>query len=134
MKGRKQKAESRSGIVVLVFLALIACETKEHADAELGALKKAKDAAAKVSARANTSEATEIGIPECDDYVRQYEACLADKVPEENRDPLRRTLNEQRRKWIDAATGGADHAEIAQQCKTAASDAALKLGSYGCTF
>lgn len=130
MKSRKQKAEGRNVLVLLILLVLIGCETREHADAELGALKKAKDAAARASARA----AEPIGIAECDDYIEKYEACLIDKVPDEQRADLRRTLNEQRSKWHDAMSSGQDQAAIAEQCKSAASDALAKLGSYGCTF
>ena len=116
---------------LILLLTLTACETKEHADAELGALKKAKDAAAKVNARANASD---IGVPECDDYIRKYRACLAEKVPEEKRDEFRRTIDEQQRKWQDAVAGGTDTAQVADQCKSAVADANAKLAEYGCTF
>ena len=129
MKGRKQKAEGRRILGLFLLLLLVGCETKEHADAELGALKKARDAAAAASSRA----AEPIGISECDDYISTYESCLA-KVPDDKRAGFRATLNDQRRKWYAAATGGGDQAEIAQQCKSAASDALAKMSDYGCTF
>lgn len=121
-------------IALLLLLTFIGCETHEHVDAELGALKKAKAAAAKASAHANTSESQEIGIPECDAYVRHYESCLAEKVPEERRDGLRATLNEQRNKWQTAVTSGEDHAGIAEQCKSAVASATQAMGDYGCSF
>lgn len=120
----------KSGFVLLVVLILVGCETREHADAELGALKKAKDGAARLSARA----AEPIGIAECDDYIRNYESCLIEKVPEEKRNEYRRALSEQRSKWHDAVTSGQDQNAIAEQCKSAASDATAKMSAYGCTF
>ena len=122
-------------IVALVLgIGLIACETKEHADAELDAINKAKTAARKASARANTSESQEIGIPECDAYIRSYESCLAEKVPDTRRDALRTTLNEQRNKWQTAVTSGEERAGIAEQCKSAVASAAQAMGDYGCSF
>ena len=131
MKSREQKAESRNGLVLFLLILLIGCETREHADAELDALKKAKAAAAKASSRASSQD---LGVAECDAYIRSYESCLNDKVPEEKRDDLRRTLNEQRRKWQDAIGGGGDTAQVAEQCKSAQADAVAKMGEYGCTF
>ena len=124
----------RTIALLLGLTLIIACETKEHADAELDAINKAKAAARKASARANTSEAQEIGVPECDAYIRNYESCLADKVPDTRRDALRATLNEQRNKWQTAITSGEERASIAEQCKSAVATAAQAMGDYGCTF
>ncbi len=55
--------------IVFLVLGLFACETKEHAEAEMGAIKKAQGAAAKASAHAGPSQ-EEIGIVECDEYIR----------------------------------------------------------------
>lgn len=117
--------------LILIFTA---CETQEHADAMIGGLKKAKTAAAKASAHANTSESQEIGIPECDAYVRSYESCLAEKVPEERRDGLRTTLNDQRNKWQNAMTSGEDKAGLVAQCTEAKASALQTMGDYGCSF
>ena len=121
-------------LVALALTVIFGCETKEHANAELDALKKAKTAAAAASAHANTSATEEIGVPECDQYVRNYESCLVNKVPDSRRDELRQTLNEQRNRWRDAVTGGADQTQVADQCKSAAAAALRNLGDYGCAF
>jgi hypothetical protein len=121
--------------MLLIFLIVLAgCETKEHADAELGALKKAKDAARAASSRANMSASQEIGVPECDAYIKSYESCLNDKVPEDKRDALRSTLDDQRKKWQDAVGSGTDAKQIADQCRSAVADATTKMGEYGCAF
>ena len=134
MESRRQRAEGRRILVLIALIALFACETKEHANAELQALDKAKKAAAQASAHANLSATEEIGVPECDQYVKNYEACLSDKVPESRREELRQTLNEQRNRWRDAVTGGADQTQVAGQCKSAAAAAMRNLGDYGCSF
>ena len=119
---------------IMLILALSACETKEHAEAELGALSKAKTAAAKASAHANMSQTEAIGVPDCDDYIRKYETCLAEKVPQEKRAELRRTLDQQRNKWRDAVTGGESQDAVAQQCRSANNTAQSEMGDYGCSW
>lgn len=119
---------------LLLFMAFTACDAEKNADATLGGIKKAKDAAAKVTARANTSEANEIGIAECDEYIRKYESCLAEKVPEEKRGELRATLDAQRRQWQGSVTAGEDQATIKRQCETEMDSAKRTLNEYGCAF
>ena len=119
---------------LLCVALLFACETKEHADAELGALQKAKDAAARVAERSNTSPSQRIGIPECDSYIRSYESCLADRVPQERRGALRVTLNQQRTKWLGEVTSGDDRNAVAQQCKDAVAAATEATREFGCSF
>jgi hypothetical protein len=121
---------------VLVFLLLVfcACETKEHADAEVGAIKKAQDAAAKSSAQTNAGGVEEMGIPECDSYIRKYEACLADKVPAEAQTRLRRELNDQVKKWRFSATDSFARTNVADQCRSAIAVAKQSMAGYGCDF
>ncbi len=120
--------------MVVLFLFIIGCETKEHANVELEALKKAQGAAAKATARANTMVEEEIGIPECDGYIRKYEVCLAEKVPAEAQTRLRATLDEQRKQWRSAASDQFSRTNVADQCRSAAATAKQSLAEYGCDF
>lgn len=121
-------------IGMLLVIVMLSCETKEHADQELGALKKAKDAVSAVSARANGTELQELGIPECDAYVRNYESCLSQKVPEDRRTSFRTTLNKQRNKWQTAVTSGEDNTRIGDECKAAVTTASQAMSEFGCTW
>ena len=118
---------------LLLFIALTACP-KDYVETTTGAIGKAKTAASQASARVNTSQANEIGIEECDAYIRNYEACLTDKVPEDKRDTLRATLDEQRRGWQASVTAGEDQAGIKRQCQSAIETAKRSLAEYGCSF
>lgn len=118
---------------ILLLLAITAC-TKEQIDAQTGAIGKAQTAARQASARVNTSEANEIGIAECDTYIRNYETCLAEKVPEDRRDAFRATLDQQRRQWQAAVTAGEDPAGVRRQCESAIEAAKRTPGEYGCAF
>jgi hypothetical protein len=120
--------------MILLTILLFACETKEHADAELGAIKKAQGAAAKAAAHANTGMTEEIGVPECDDYIRTYEACLSEKVPVDAQLRLRATLDDNRRQWRAAGKDETSRASLAEQCKSAASLAKQSMSDYGCDF
>jgi prolyl-tRNA synthetase len=118
---------------LLLLIALTAC-TKEQVDAQTGAIGKAKTAAAQASARVNTSQENEIGVEECDTYLRNMESCLAEKVPEAQREGLRVTLNAERIRWQDQATSGTDREKIASDCKASTDSAKRTLATYGCTF
>jgi HPt (histidine-containing phosphotransfer) domain-containing protein len=120
--------------MIWIAILLIGCETKEHANAELDALAKARKAAAKASAHANTGEAEEIGVPECDQYIRRYEDCLMQKVPPTRQADLRATLDDEKRRWHAAMIDGASKETLAQQCRSAASLARTKMSDYGCEF
>lgn len=117
--------------IFLLLIVFAAC-TKEQAEAEIGSIDKAKTAARAASARVNSSEANEIGIAECDAYIRNYEACLVDKVPEDKRDALRATLDQQRKGWQASVTAGEDQAQIKRQCEAEIETAKRTLGEYGC--
>jgi hypothetical protein len=123
----------RSALVLLVLI-FCGCETKEHADAEVGAIKKAQDAVAQSSAQTNAGGTEEIGIAECDNYIRKYEACLADKVPAEAQTRLRRELNEQVKQWRASATDKFARANVADQCRSAIAVARQSMAGYGCDF
>lgn len=118
---------------LLLFIALTACP-KDYVETTTGAIGKAKSAAAAASARVNTSQENEIGIAECDTYIRNYEACLVDKVPEDKRESLRATLDQQRKGWQASVTAGEDQAQIKRQCESEIETAKRTLGEYGCTF
>ena len=120
-------------LLPIAIIALTGCP-KESVDAQIGAIGKAKTAASQASARVNTSQANEIGIEECDAYIRNYESCLAEKVPEEKRAELRATLDQQRRQWQASVTAGEDQAGIKRQCESEIETAKRAMGDYGCTF
>ncbi len=124
----------RSAIVLLILIVMSGCETKEHANAELEAIKKAQGAAAKAAAHANTTVEEPIGIPECDDYIRKYEACLAEKVPAEAQMRFLADLDAQRKQWRASANDAFARASLADQCRSAAATAKQSFADYGCQF
>ena len=74
-----------------------------------------------------------IGIPECDNYLTKYEACVSSKVPESARDALRQGLEQTRTAWRSAASNDATKASLGAACTQAHEAAKAALSAYGCT-
>jgi hypothetical protein len=74
-----------------------------------------------------------VGVPECDNYITKYLACVSGKVPEASRAQLQASLEQMRTAWKQAAATDAGKASLAQAC-TAANDAAKSsMSAFGCT-
>ena len=87
------------------------------------------DAAAAPAAAGDTVTAG-TGVPECDAYLEKVYACIADKVPEAQRDMMKQGIEQSKSSWA-AVT---DKAALAAQCKTAMDQAKASFGAMGCTF
>jgi hypothetical protein len=77
--------------------------------------------------------ADSVGVPECDNYIAKYTACVSGKVPEASRAQLQASLDQMRTAWKQAASTDAGKASLAQAC-TAANDAAKQsMTAFGCS-
>jgi hypothetical protein len=90
------------------------------------------------AANANTTAAApsadKIGVPECDDYIAKYEACINSKVPENLRATYKGAFDSARKAWRDAAATPQGKAGLATACKAAHDQAKTTLGSFGCSW
>jgi hypothetical protein len=82
----------------------------------------------------STTAATVFGVPECDDYIKKYEACITDKVPEAGRAMIRQQLDATRAQWQQAASTPEGKASMAAGCKMASDMARTAMQAYGCTW
>jgi hypothetical protein len=87
----------------------------------------------------NTTSSTsasgdKLGIPECDEYIAKYEACINSKVPEAQRAQVKTTLDQSRAAWRTAASTPQGKASLAGICKQAMDTARTSMKSYGCDF
>ena len=87
-------------------------------------------AAAAAPAAAGDTVTAGTGVPECDTYLEKVYACIADKVPEAQRDMMKQGIEQSKSSWA-AVT---DKAALAAQCKTAMDQAKASFGAMGCTF
>ncbi|MDT7688806.1 MAG: hypothetical protein QOE46_1565 [Acidobacteriota bacterium] len=96
-----------------------------------------RNAAANTSA-ANTSTAStsgdKIGVPECDDFIAKYEACVNGKVPEAARATVKTSLETWRNSWKELAKTAQGKAGLAQACKAASDQAKASMNAYGCSW
>ncbi|MCA1636017.1 MAG: hypothetical protein LC802_20575 [Acidobacteria bacterium] len=86
------------------------------------------------STTAAVPSADKIGVPECDDYIAKYEACINSKVPEATRATYKNAFDASRKAWRDAAATPAGKSSLAQACKTAHETAKASLASFGCSW
>ena len=93
----------------------------------------ASAAPAATSAAAATAGA-EFGVPECDDYIKKYLACIDSKVPEAARATVRQSLDQVKSQWKQAAATDQGKAGLAMGCKAATDAAKTAMAAYGCTF
>jgi len=75
-----------------------------------------------------------VGVPECDDFIAKYEACVSNKVPQAARAQYRNALEQWRESWRKLAANPQNKATLASACKQAAEQQAAALKSYGCAF
>jgi len=93
------------------------------------------------SSKASSSPATtavsageKIGVPECDDFIAKYDACVSSKVPEAARAQYKSAVAEWRKSWKKLADNPATKGSLAAACKQAAEQQAAAFKTYGCTW
>lgn len=122
-------------------LALAACKP---ADKPADAAAPAADTAAAPAADAAAAPAADTvaaapaadtvnastGVPECDTYLEKVYACISDKVPEAQREMMKKGIDQSKASWASVT----DKTALAAQCKTAMDQAKTSFGAMGCTF
>ncbi len=83
------------------------------------------------------STGNRIGIPECDEYIKKYEACVfsaASKVPEAQRNLFRSTFENSRNAWKQAAATPQGKETLPNICKQALENAKQIFATYSCAW
>lgn len=130
---------ARPLLIATAVLALAACQKESEpakpaaTPAPATAPATPPPAATPAPAAAAPATADSVGVPECDNYITKYVACVSGKVPEASRAQLQASLDQMRAAWKQAAATPDGKASLAQAC-TAASDAAKSsMQAFGCT-
>ena len=120
-------------LTLVVAVLMISCAKSESTTN--------KDATAPATSQPATSPATttasssdSIGVAECDAFLKSYEACVKDKVPEAARAQFNSTLAQWRKSWRDLAANPHTTPTLASACKTQLDAARQSMKAYGCTF
>ena len=123
-------------LCVLVGFLLVACGTTEvtvnRNDSTPAAAAKTSPAATPAAVLITTGE--KIGVPECDDFLAAYDACVSSKVPEAARAQYKTTIEQWRTSWRRLAGNPETRASLVMACKTSAEQARVSMKSFDCTF
>lgn len=89
---------------------------------------------AAASNTAVVASADKVGVPECDEYIEKYEACLNSKVPEAQRAAFKTSFDTMRKSWKDTAANPQAKAALASGCKQAHDSAKQAMSSFSCAW
>lgn len=79
------------------------------------------------------AEGGDIGVPECDEYITKYTACLG-KMPAASKGAMEKGLATMKDAWKKAAATEAGKAALATGCKTALETAKKSMAAFKCDF
>lgn len=102
-----------------------------------GTIAPAEQAASTPGPAAATSGSTggaEFGVPECDEYVTKYTACIDSKVPEAARVMVRQQFDATKASWKQAASTPEGRAGLTLACKQALEASKTAMQAYGCSW
>jgi hypothetical protein len=122
-------------LAVLCAAILVGCsktDTTENSNTAAGNSNKATTTTTTTTTTSTAGE--KIGIPECDDFIAKYDACVSSKVPEAQQAQLKSAVDQWRASWKKLAANPATKGTLAAACKQAADQQAAALKSYGCTW
>jgi hypothetical protein len=130
MKNQKSKF-SLLLLVAISTVMMIGCAKSESTTNRATAPAPAASPAATTAAASSTGE---IGVPECDAYLKAMEACVHDKVPAAARATFETSLANSKKAWHAQAANPQAKAALAAACKTAQDSARASMKAYNCTF
>ena len=122
-------------LCVAIGLLLVACgKTEVTVNNNSSASPATRTTPASTPATVASTTGEKIGVPECDNFIAAYDACLSSKVPETARAQYKTAIEQWRKSWHQLATNPSTRASLAQACKTSAEQARVSMKSYNCTF
>ncbi len=122
-------------LALALLCSLAACqkEATPPATPAPGATPAAPTAAPATPTAAPVAVADSVGVAECDDYLKKYEACLSAKVPESVKATLQQSLAQTRAAWKSAAATDAGKQGLTMACKSAYDGSKAMMQQYGCS-
>jgi hypothetical protein len=115
---------------ILCAAILIGCSKTETSNSNTAADNSNKSTASS----GTTASGDKIGVPECDDFIAKYDACVSSKVPEVARAQYQGAIKQWRDSWKKLAADPATKGSLAAACKQARDQQEAALKSYGCTW
>lgn len=120
---------------VVIGLLLVACgKTEVKVDTNRNSAAPAATTAPASTPATAVLSSDKIGVPDCDDFIAKYDACVTDKVPEVARAQYKTAIDQWRTSWRQLAANPNTKATLAVACKQAAETARTSMKAYNCTF
>ncbi len=120
-------------LCVVCALLLVACSKTQNSNNTSTPATSSTSPKTAAPATASTS-GEKIGVPECDEFIAAYDACVSSKVPEAARAQYKTAIEQWRSSWRKLAANPNTKATLAAACKQSAESARASMKSYGCTF
>jgi hypothetical protein len=123
-------------LCVVFAIVLVGCsksETNTNGSATSSNSNKPATATTPASTTASTA-GEKIGVPECDEFIAAYDACVSSKVPEVARAQYKTAIAQWRASWKKLADNPSTKPTLAAACKQSAEQARTSMKTYGCTF
>jgi hypothetical protein len=114
-------------------LISVACgESKAPAPAASAA--PATTAAVPATTAPATAAVSEFGVPECDNYMKSWLACVDSKVPESMRGTYRTAIEQSKAQWKQAASTPQGKEALAMTCTQSLAATKQALAAYNCSW
>jgi hypothetical protein len=122
-------------LLVLAGAVTFGCGGEKPAPAATPAARATAAApAATLAPAVTTATAGDIGIPECDDFLKKYETCVSDHVPAATKAQFQAGLDQWRKTWKSIAAQPAARASLVTACQQALDNTKQATSVYGCKW
>ena len=122
-------------LCVVCAIVLVGCAKSEsNNNAATANANKATATTTPASTVATSASADKIGVPECDQFIANYEACVTGKVPEAARAQFKTGMEQWRSSWKKLAANPQTRGTLAGVCKQTVESARTSMKMYNCTF
>ena len=120
--------------LVVLMIAAAGCQSKSESAPPAATAAPAAATAPASATPVATAAPGEIGIAECDDYIRKWESCLATKITGEVKEQTRVALDATREGWKRMAATPDGRAALDAACKEAVELGRMQVAAHGCTW
>jgi hypothetical protein len=126
------KPDFRTGVLSALVAMTVACG--EAPKSAPPAATPAAAVATPAPVAATPAPAAQIGVPECDDFLTKYQACVESKVPEAARAQFKTGLDQWRAAWAETAKTPEGKTALVAVCKQSLDATKAYTAAYSCAW